>query len=54
MHVILTARAVLPGGGYGQKGTVLDLPESEAAPLLKGGLATPYPPAPEPEPEAAD
>ncbi|UXQ89122.1 hypothetical protein [Synechococcus phage MinM1] len=53
MHIRIVARAALPGGGIANPGTVLDLPEAEAAPLLDGGLAEPWPPAPEAPAEPA-
>lgn len=51
MHIRIVARAALPGGGVANPGTVLDLPEAEAAPLLASNAAEPWPPAPEPEAE---
>lgn len=55
MHIQIVTRALLPGGGLGNPGQVLDLPEAEAAPLLKAGQAVAWPPAaPEAEAEADD
>jgi hypothetical protein len=54
MHIRLKDRALLPGGGMGQPGQVLDLPEAEAMPLVEAGLAAAWPPAAEAEPAADD
>lgn len=55
MHIQITTRALLPGGGMGQPGQVLDLPDAEAAPLLKAGRAVAWPPvASESQAEAED
>lgn len=41
MHIITTARAEIAGRLY-PPGTVLDLPEQEAAPALEAGTAQPW------------
>lgn len=52
MHIKLIARALLPGGGMGSAGMVLDLPEAEAKPLVQARLAEPWSMAQLVEPEA--
>jgi hypothetical protein len=45
MHISIVARTALPGGGTANPGTILDLPEAEAAPLLDAGVAETLAPA---------
>jgi hypothetical protein len=47
MHIRITARALMPGGGLAEVGSIHDLPEAEAAPMIEAGLAEPWPPAAE-------
>ncbi|MBS7789270.1 hypothetical protein KTR66_04655 [Roseococcus sp. SDR] len=39
MHIRTLKQAATPGGGIVPAGTILDLPEAEAAPMLKAGDA---------------